>query len=62
MSASRKYSARRPMMAKMFEVKTMNGSVVTAKMAGMLSTANTRSLASISISTRNIGVAQSTPF
>ncbi|MNN38830.1 hypothetical protein D3C81_1528430 [compost metagenome] len=62
MSASRKYSARRPMMAKMLEVNTMKGSVVTAKIAGMLSTANTRSLASISTSTRNIGVAQRRPF
>jgi hypothetical protein len=34
---------RRPMMAKMFDVNTMNGSVVTAKMAGMLSTAKTTS-------------------
>ncbi|MNI94310.1 hypothetical protein D3C73_1523890 [compost metagenome] len=62
MSASRKYSARSPIIAKMFEVKMMNGSVVTAKIAGMLSTANIRSLASISTSTRNIGVAQRTPF
>ncbi|MNJ72783.1 hypothetical protein D3C77_694900 [compost metagenome] len=50
------------MIAKIFEVKTMNGSVVTAKIAGMLSTANIKSLASISTSTRNIGVAQRTPF
>ena len=35
-------------MAKMFEVNTMKGSVVTAKMAGMLSTAKRTSLASIS--------------
>ncbi|MNG30537.1 hypothetical protein D3C84_1161690 [compost metagenome] len=50
------------MIAKMLEVNTMKGSVVTAKIAGMLSTANTRSLASIRTITRNIGVAQRTPF
>ena len=44
------------MMAKMLEVKTMKGSVVMAKMAGMESTANTRSVTSIMISTRNSGV------
>ena len=36
-SASKKYMARRPKMAKMLEVRTMKGSVVTAKIAGMLS-------------------------
>ncbi|MNZ89473.1 hypothetical protein D3C78_1083990 [compost metagenome] len=50
------------MIAKMLEVKIMKGSVVTAKIAGMLSIANTRSLASISTITRNIGVAQCTPL
>ena len=33
-AASRKYSDRSPMIAKMFDVKTMNGSVVTPKIAG----------------------------
>ncbi|MNI96772.1 hypothetical protein D3C73_1552950 [compost metagenome] len=61
MPASRKYSARRPMMAKMLEVNTINGSVVTAKMAGMLSTANTTSVASITSSTTNMGVAYRSP-
>jgi len=36
----------------MFEVNTMNGSVVIAKIAGIESTANTRSEASTSSSTR----------
>ena len=57
-----KYRARSPMMAKMLEVKTMKGPVVTAKMAGILSTAKTRSLISIITKTRNIGVAQRTPL
>ncbi|MNC72953.1 hypothetical protein D3C75_1240790 [compost metagenome] len=38
----------------------MNGSWVMAKMAGTLSTANTRSASSISTSARNSGVAYST--
>ena len=61
MSASRKYMARSPMIAKIFEVNTMNGSVVTAKIAGMLSTAKTKSLASINTNTSNIGVAWRKP-
>ncbi|MCY1303878.1 hypothetical protein D9M70_536060 [compost metagenome] len=61
MSASRKYIARRPMMAKILEVNTRKGSVVTAKIAGMLSTAKTASLASIISSTTNIGVAYRSP-
>ena len=55
-STSRKYRARKPMMANRFDVKTMNGSVVMAKIAGIESTANTRSVTSIRISTRNSGV------
>ena len=41
----------------MFEVSTMNGSVVTAKIAGMLSTASITSLTSTSTSTSSSGVA-----
>ena len=44
-------------LAKMFEVKTINGSVVMAKMAGMESIANTTSVVSITNNTINIGVA-----
>jgi len=42
MPASIKYIARSPRIAKMLEVKTMNGSVVMAKIAGIESTANIR--------------------
>jgi hypothetical protein len=48
-------------MAKMFDVKTMKGSSVTEKMAGMESTANTTSLISTSISAMNSGVASQRP-
>ena len=41
----------------MFEVKTMKGSLVTAKMAGMESTAKTTSVTSTVISAMNSGVA-----
>ena len=44
-------------MAKMFEVKTMNGSWVMPKIAGIESTAKTMSVASTTISTRSSGVA-----
>ena len=57
MSASRKYIARRPRIAKTFEVSTMNGSVVIAKIAGIESTAKIRSVISTRTSTRNSGVA-----
>ena len=57
MSASRKYIARRPRIAKTFDVSTMNGSVVIAKIAGIESTAKMRSETSTSTSTRNSGVA-----
>ena len=49
-------------MAKMFEVKTMNGSLVMPKMAGTLSTANSTSVLSITSSTRNSGVMHRRPF
>ena len=45
-AASRKYSDRRPRIAKMFEVNTMSGSRVSAKIAGTESTANTMSVTS----------------
>jgi hypothetical protein len=54
---SRKNSERSPRIAKMFEVKTMNGSVVMAKIAGIESTANTRSVHSIRTRTIRSGVA-----
>ena len=50
-SANKKYKARKPIIAKIFEVNTMNGSVVTAKIAGIESTANTTSEISIKINT-----------
>ena len=48
-------------MAKTLEVKTMNGSVVTAKMAGMESTAKMRSVVSTAISASSSGVAARPP-
>ena len=44
-------------MAKAFEANTMNGSRLTARMAGTESTANTTSVASMRTSTANSGVA-----
>ncbi len=44
---SRKYIERSPRTARMLDEKTINGSVVIAKMAGMESIANTRSVDSI---------------
>ena len=61
MPASMKYIARRPRIAKTFDVSTMNGSIVIAKMAGMESTANTMSTMPISRITTNSGVAIRTP-
>ena len=60
--ASRKYIARRPKIANRFEVSTMNGSVVTAKIAGILSTAKMTSLSSTRINTSISGVTNSRPF
>ena len=60
--ARRKYIALKPKTAKILDVNTMNGSVVTAKTAGMLSTANITSLNSIMIKTKNSGVAIFLPF
>ena len=60
-SASRKYSARRPRMAKAFDANTMNCSRLTARTAGTESTAKITSVASISTSTANSGVASRLP-
>ena len=49
-------------MAKALEAKTMNGSRLTARIAGTESTANTTSVASISTSTANSGVARRLAF
>ena len=49
-------------MAKMLDVYTIKGSRVMAKMAGMLSSANTTSVVSIITSTANSGVATFFPF
>ena len=49
--------ARRPSRADASAVKTRNGSSVTAKMAGIESTANTTSVASTSTRTASSGVA-----
>ena len=54
-SASRKYSDRRPRIANALLVNTMNGSVVTAKMAGMESTAKMRSVVSTAMSASSRG-------
>ena len=48
-------------MAKTFEVKTMNGSRVTPKIAGIESTANTTSVTSTTTRTRSSGVASRRP-
>ena len=61
MPARQKYSARSPRMAKAFEANTMNGSRLTARIAGIESTANTTSVVSIRISTANSGVASARP-
>ena len=49
-------------MAKAFEANTMNGSRLTARIAGTESTANTTSVASMSTSTANSGVATRLAF
>ena len=55
--ASIKYRARKPRIAKVFDVKTINGSFVSAKMAGTESTAKMTSVASKKSSATNKGVA-----
>lgn len=57
MPLSRKYSDRSPKMAKALELNTMNCSWLTARIAGMESTANTTSVVSTMISTASSGVA-----
>jgi len=59
--ANTKYSDRNPRMANTFEVNTISGSRVSAKIAGTESMANTISLISIAISARNSGVACQRP-
>jgi len=61
MPASMKYMARRPRIANTFEVSTMKGSIVMAKIAGIESTANTTSTMPIRRITTNSGVATLTP-
>src|SRR5690554_5394576 len=56
-SAIKKYIARRPKMANKFDVKTIKGSVVKARTAGMLSTAKTISEISTNTNAKNNGVA-----
>src|SRR4051794_2069724 len=55
--ASMKYSARSPRIANAFDVNTRNGSFVTAKIAGIESTAKRMSLVSIRTRTARSGVA-----
>ena len=59
--ASRKYSARMPSSANTFEVKTTNVSVVTARIAGIESTAKITSVVSIMIRASSSGVASTRP-
>ena len=49
-------------MANRFELRTMNGSVVIAKIAGMKSIANMMSVVSTTTRTANSGVAMRTPL
>ena len=62
MLANKKYMARKPRIANTFDVRTMKGSVVIAKIAGMESTANTMSTIPINMITTNKGVAILTPL
>jgi hypothetical protein len=56
-----KKRALRPRIAKIFEVKTMKGSLVIAKIAGTLSTAKMMSVNSMKISVRRRGVPMRRP-
>ncbi|MNT85676.1 hypothetical protein D3C72_2258640 [compost metagenome] len=56
MFTNKKNIDRKPIMAKMFEKNTMYGSLVTAKIAGIESTANNKSVNSTINNTRNKGV------
>ena len=59
---SAKYSERSPRIAKTLLVKTMNGSVVIAKIAGMESTAKMRSVVSTSTRETASGVSIQRPL
>ena len=54
--------ARKPKMAKALAVNTKKGSWVTAKIAGIESTAKIRSVNSTSSNTNSSGVASQTPL
>ena len=58
----RKYSWRRPISAKALAVSTMYGSWVRPKIAGMESSAKSRSVVPIAMITKNSGVASRLPF
>src|SRR5690554_5186453 len=62
MPTIKKYIDRKPITASMFELNTMKGSAVMARMAGMLSMAKNRSVSSMMISATNSGVAYFFPF
>ena len=57
MLARKKYIDLNPKIAKIFELKTRNGSFVIARIAGTLSIAKTTSITSITTSATNNGVA-----
>ena len=57
MLLKKKYIERKPNMANILELKTINGLVVMAKIAGILSKAKRISVNSTKISTKNRGVA-----
>ena len=61
--AKRKYSDRNPKIAKIFDVYRIKGSSgAIAKMAGILSIANNKSVNSTIATTTNKGVATLSPF
>ena len=62
MPESAKYNARKPKMAKMFDVIIMNSSLVMAITAGIESTAKTISEDSMSNKVKNRDVAKILPF
>ena len=61
-AARAKYKARRPSIAKMLLVRTINGSRLTEKTAGIESTANATSVVSITSKVINNGVATQAPL
>ena len=58
----RKYSCRRPISAKAFAVKTMYGSWVRPKIAGIESRAKSTSVVPMASITTSIGVISRLPF